>query len=99
MGQPVEVSRPGGHTEMCNKGDHYFCNAPNCVCACHPAPRLVWHDDVRAAYIKGAKDERERAWDASDVGAKTYCRRCRIGTAYLHASGLCKMCEVESRVE
>lgn len=50
--------------------------------------------DIRAAYVKGAKDERERAWDVSDVGAKTYCRRCRIGTAYLHASGLCKLCEV-----
>lgn len=55
--------------------------------------------DIRDAYIKGAKDERQRAHEISDVGFQTYCRQCRIGITYLHASGLCKLCEVESRVE
>lgn len=55
--------------------------------------------DVRDAYIKGAKDERRRLNDVAAVPGVMLCIRCDVPIPFPHASGLCKLCEVESRVE
>ena len=89
---------------MCNQGDHYFCNSPNCVCACHPAPQrtcdnATWHKLARETYIQGAKDERRRLNDLLRFPGHMLCVVCNVPIPFPHASGRCSLCEVESRVE
>ena len=65
-----------------------------------PAPvNASTSKDIRAAYVKGAKDERRRLNDVAAVPGVTLCIRCDVPIPFPHATGLCKLCEVESRVE
>ena len=59
----------------------------------------TWHKLARETYIKGAKDERRRLNDVAAVPGVMLCIRCDVPIPFPHASGLCKLCEVESRVE